>query len=242
MRTVTKKGTGTPRLSDAHARPPKTHSDATSRWKSFRIHKPAVLESLLNEQYWLCCYTELRADLDGLGYHIEHVENKSQAPRRTFDYTNLAASALNSANDLPAFKAGQHEVFGGHAPKKQAPYDRQLFISCHDPDCHRFFAYISDGRVIPTPQLNAHDIERAKYTIELLNLNSPFLVNRRKNWWDELDLLYEEHQQDGWDLNYLIDLELTPQDNKLSQFFSLTRQFLGPEAEAFLQQYAPEMR
>ncbi|EJT4385593.1 TIGR02646 family protein, partial [Salmonella enterica] len=50
---------------------------------------------LLNEQYHLCCYSEIRADLRGLGYHIEHVENKSQQPGRTFDYQNLAASALD---------------------------------------------------------------------------------------------------------------------------------------------------
>ncbi len=25
---------------------------------------------LLNEQYHLCCYSEIRADLRGLGYHV----------------------------------------------------------------------------------------------------------------------------------------------------------------------------
>lgn len=54
---------------------------------------------LLNEQYHLCCYSEVRADLRGLGYHIEHVENKSQHPERTFDYLNLAASALDSGEN-----------------------------------------------------------------------------------------------------------------------------------------------
>ncbi|ELI0860547.1 TIGR02646 family protein, partial [Salmonella enterica] len=71
---------------------------------------------LLNEQYHLCCYSEIRADLRGLGYHIEHVENKSQQPGRTFDYQNLAASALDSENGLHLFGIN---AFGGHARGKQ---------------------------------------------------------------------------------------------------------------------------
>lgn len=67
---------------------------------------------LLNEQYHLCCYSEIRADLRGLGYHIEHVENKSQQPGRTFDYQNLATSALDSENDLHLFGIN---AFGGHS-------------------------------------------------------------------------------------------------------------------------------
>jgi len=64
-----------------------------------------VLQALLDEQYQLCCYSELRADQEGLGYHIEHLENKSQAPARTFDYSNLAASALRG-DDLQQLSRG----------------------------------------------------------------------------------------------------------------------------------------
>lgn len=95
MRFINKQGDGGYALNQAHRHPPTSASEASSRWSSF-TGKQQLLDYLLAEQYHLCCYTELRSDQLGLGYHIEHVENKSQAPQRTFDYTNLAASALSS--------------------------------------------------------------------------------------------------------------------------------------------------
>jgi uncharacterized protein (TIGR02646 family) len=198
-----------------------------------------VLQQLLAEQYQLCCYSELRADQEGLGYHIEHVENKSQKPTRTFDYSNLAASALNSAQDLRALKAQGQAMFGGHAPGKQAVCDLSRFISCHRPDCRRFFAFLSDGRIVPAIDLNAAEQGNAQYTIDILNLNSPFLVTRRRQWWVELDDLYQEHAQRNWSLSHLAAVDLVPTGEQLSRFFSLTRQFFGPVAETTLQQYAP---
>lgn len=139
---------------------------------------------LLNEQYHLCCYSEIRADLRGLGYHIEHVENKSQQPVRTFDYQNLAASALDSENGLHQFSI---KAFGGHSRGKQEAVDMAKFIHCHMSDCSRYFAYLSDGRIVPADELNAQEMERAQYTIDLLNLNSGFLQTERRNHWEELE-------------------------------------------------------
>jgi len=240
MRSITKQGTGGHFLGQSHTKPPATHEDATSRWASF-THKAHVQQCLLDEQYQLCCYSELRADEEHLGYHIEHVENKSQRPQRTFDYTNLAASALGSANDLKAFKAQGVEVFGGHAAGKQHGVDITRFISCHQPDCRRFFAYLSDGRITPALGLSEQDIDKADYTITLLNLNSPYLITRRHKWWEELDQLFQEHQTKGWSLPDLAGIDLIPSNKGLSRFFSLTRQFFGQIAEQTLQQHAPEL-
>lgn len=238
MRAITKQGNGGFHLNQSHGNPPLTADQATSRWRSFG-HKQIVMDSLLSEQYHLCCYSELRADEEGFGYHIEHVENKGQNPSRTFDYSNLAASALDSANDLQAFKAQGHEVFGGHAPGKQQRCDVARFVSCHQPDCRRFFAYLSDGRIVPGLGLDQAEQDRAQYTIDILNLNSPFLITRRRQWWDELDSLFQEHTDRGWSLSDLAAVDLVPVNNRLSRFFSLTRQFFGPIAEQTLQQHAP---
>lgn len=238
MRAITKQGNGGYHLNQSSANPPKNHLQATSRWRSFG-HKDAVLQSLLDEQYHLCCYSELRADQERLGYHIEHVENKSQNPPRTFEYRNLAASALDSANDLSVFKAHGHEVFGGHATGKQQACDVTRFVSCHQPDCRRFFAYVSDGRVVPAQALNDAERDRAQYTIDTLNLNSPYLITRRRQWWDELDDLFREHIAKDWSLADLATVDLVPTNNRLSRFFSLTRQFFGQIAEQTLQQHAP---
>lgn len=200
------------------------------------------MQCLLEEQFRLCCYSELRpgsgADDDGLGCHIEHVENKGQNPARTFDYDNLAASALDSANDLREWRLQGAVAFGGHAPGKQRACDMKRFVSPHDADCSRFFAYLSDGRVVPSATLDATERDRAGYTIDLLNLNSAFLIERRRRWWDELDRFYEEHRVQGWSVYDLAAIDLLPTNGKLSRFFSTTRQFFGPLAERILHDHA----
>lgn len=241
MRAIRKTGGGTSQLNQVHRTPPTTDRAAAALWRRFRPHKTAVQQCLLNEQYQLCCYSELRADEEGLGYHIEHVENKSQNPARTFDYTNLAASALSSAHGLSDLKAQGHEVFGGHAAGKQKSVDMTRFVSCHQPDCRRFFAYLSDGRVMPAQGLSAQDADKASYTITLLNLNSPYLITRRRQWWDELDRLFQEHINHGWSLPHLLAVDLVPSGDKISRFFSLTRQFFGVVAEQTLKDEAPSL-
>ena len=148
MRHVKKVGLGTNALAAQHVNPPSTPTTATSRWAGFN-GKPVLLNHhLLDEQYHLCCYSEVRADELGIGYHIEHVENKSQIPARTFDYLNLAASAFDSDTGLQQASRQGWEVFGGHAPGKRGvggPIDMSLFVSPHEPDCAKYFTYTSDG-------------------------------------------------------------------------------------------------
>lgn len=233
MRCVLKQGSAGFHLERAHAHPPADQVQAQSRWAAYG-HKAELLERLCAEQFMLCCYSEIRPDLLGLGYHIEHVVPKSAAPLRTFDYANLAASALASHDGLAAFKQRLLQVFGGHA--KGSDHDPALFISCHQSDSARFFAYLSDGLVVPAVDLDDADRVRAAYTIELLKLNSGFLVQRRRAWWDELDALFEDHLARDWDVQALAAVDLLPRSGALSEFFSLTRQFFGPVAQAVLQQ------
>lgn len=243
MRSIQKQGSGGYHLGQAHADPPQTAAQATSRWSRF-AHKSHVQQCLLDEQYHLCCYSELRADEEALGYHIEHVHNKSQQPQRTFDYGNLAASALHGEQGLPALSAQAVALFGGHAPGKAGRWgavDMALFVPPHDPACHRFFAFLSDGRIEPAQNLQAPERRRAQYTIDTLNLNSPYLVTERRKWWDELDRLFQEHLAKGWSLAHLAAVDLVPIDGKLSRFFSLTRQFYAGVAEDCLQQQAPQL-
>ena len=233
MRPIRKIGSGSYHLSNAHMLPPTTHDEATRRWSSLK-NKPELQGYLVSEQHGLCCYAEIRPDELGLGFHIEHVENKSQNPSRTFDYSNLAASALDSRYDLSNFKTNNAEVFGGHAAGKSSGVDIARFISSHSADCHRFFAYLSDGRVVPAHGLTLHDTARADYTINLLNLNSPYLISLRSQWWDELDKLIDEHLDKDMNLPDLAAIDLSPINGKLSRFFSITRQMFGEIAEEVL--------
>lgn len=235
MRSITKVGDGGYQLNRSHQKPPATSEHATSRWRSFG-YKAEVTEQLLAEQYGLCAYSEIRPDQLGLGTHIEHVEPKSANPSRTFDYGNLVLSALSSA-DLEAID--NTEVFGGHA--KLSTYDALLFISCLQADCARYFVYLSNGKVEPTRTLETDEKHKAQHTIDLLNLNSPYLVNQRKNWLDELDELIDEHIQEDMSLPCLASIDLIPMSNKLSPFFTATRQRFGQIAEQLLVNDAPEL-
>ena len=211
---------------------------ATAAWGNFR-EKEDVQNCLLEEQFHLCCYSEVRADLLQLGYHIEHVEPKSRHWQRTFDYTNLAACALHS-NMLQSLPS--NERFGGHF--KLDRYHRRAFISCHQTDCALYFSYLSDGRIVAKDGLKLRETRRANYTIALLNLNSQFLLELRQAWWQEIEQLWFQHHADDSSLADLAAVDLIPGRQgagKLSPFFSLTRQFFGPLAEQVLQQHAPEL-
>ncbi|EAA6248002.1 TIGR02646 family protein [Salmonella enterica subsp. salamae] len=240
MRHVVKNETGSSALRREDLDKPHSSPIARERWRSFSSrNKRRLLSTLLNEQYQLCCYAEVRADLRGLGYHIEHVENKSQHPERTFDYQNLAASALDSANGLRQY--GKN-AFGGHSQGKNKSVYMAKFIHCHIPDCSRYFAYLSDGRIVPADGLNAQEMENAQYTIDLLNLNSGFLQTERRNYWEELEQIFDENIGNRQNLQLLLQINLVPSsDHKLHEFFSITRQFFQQEAEQVLHIHAPAL-
>lgn len=236
MRPIIKNGDGGYQLKRSNETPPTTSDQATSRWSSFSC-KADVTGHLLTEQYGLCAYSEVRPDQLGLGTHIEHLYPKSANPARTFDYRNLVVSALSS-DDLKIID--KDEVFGGHA--KLNEYNAQLFVSCLHADCARYFVYLSNGEVEPSRTLDPTEKSRAQYTIDLLNLNSPYLTNQRKNWLDELDEVIDEHIRDGWSLPCLASIDLVPTNDKLSPFFTATRQRFGTIAGQVLANDAPELR
>ncbi len=220
--------------------PPTTSEEATRAWDRFG-NKTSVSNALLKEQYHLCCYSEVRADEEELGYHIEHVENKSQNPARTFDPTNLAASAIDSNLGFAQLKQQSgglySNLFGGHAPLKAQGVNITELIHPQLVNSREFFQYLSDGRIVPHTDLDEQRKAKADYTIRQLNLNSPYLLTLRKNWWQEL-----QGQRNDWDdAIELAQIDLLPIQGKLNRFFSLTRQFYGRRAEEALAQHAPEL-
>lgn len=225
-------------LKNAHAKPPTSAEEARKRWTKFKPHKKRLLQQLLTEQYQLCCYSEVDADKQGLGYHIEHVINKGMNPSKTFDYANLAASAIHSDNISSLPKA---QVFGGHATGKANTFNESLFMPCNDANCSGLFTYLSNGGIIPRDGLKPGEFERAEYTIKLLNLDSPFLVVLRRNRWQALDDEFNVYVDDHLELDVLVVQELLPSEGRLKDFFSLTRQFFGAKAEAILAENAPEL-
>lgn len=123
MRLVTKKLNRQGYQSLMNDTPPLSSAEASARWDDFK-EKTLLQSALLEDQYHLCCYSEINATDSGWGYHIEHIENKSQNPTRTFELSNLGASAL-SDQDLNNLKPIKKNAFGGHSIKKPK------MLTCH---------------------------------------------------------------------------------------------------------------
>jgi len=224
MRLVTKNTERDAYIDLAIETPPTTSTEARDAWDSFK-GKNLLKSALLEDQYGLCCYSEVNADAEGWDYHIEHIENKSQNPSRTFDLHNLGASAL-SAQDLQKLKPTKQNIFGGHAVDKKAKnVDMTRFVHCHLPDCFKFFAYLSNGDIVPALGLSDHEKVCAQYTIEHLNLNSPLLKLLRIKWHDELEEAYAASVIDKKSLQELLKVYITPVNHKLKKFFTMSQQF-----------------
>ncbi|MEE4333875.1 retron system putative HNH endonuclease [Pseudomonas alliivorans] len=226
MRYIAKSQQGYHQLKYINNPPPESSKEAGRRWSGFK-NKSALLDALLEEQFKICCYSELRAENYGYGYHVEHVLNKSQYPRLTFEYANLAASALSSSDLCSISNACSRAAFGGHAIGKSQTVDKKLFITPHKPGCERFFYYLSNGEVVPAIGLNTLDSARAKYTIECLNLNSQFLVRERKSWWNELNDLIIDALPDDHAIQRLADLYIGKSSGAIYPFYSMSLQMFG---------------
>lgn len=228
MRAIKK----TSQFSDRHLdqaalpQPPQDSDEATRRWSN--LTKDSLYKQLFVEQFGLCAYTELnildfRNEQNSIkGAHIEHIEPKSSFPQKTFDYFNLALSALDS-DDLTKFK--KDDRFGGH--HKLSDYDSSRFISPLLPNVNNYFSYSSeDGEIFPNVGLDASDQGKAEYTIDLLNLNASYLKNLRKNWLQELqteiDKLIDAGSVDG--LKHMAECELCPYDRDYAPINQATKQ------------------
>tara|TARA_B110000211_G_scaffold177773_1_gene200978 strand:- start:3832 stop:4545 length:714 start_codon:yes stop_codon:yes gene_type:complete len=236
MRTIIKTKNGPRELIRANSTPPSTPEEATSRWGSFSKNKKQVTDFLNYTQFHLCAYSELRADLSDLGTHIEHIRPKSSYPHSTFDHKNLVVSSISHEKLATMKKA---DVFGGHAKKNK--FDEKLFISCLDQTCPSYFTYIIDGTVEVSNKIAPNLQEKAQYTIDLLNLNSPYLVAKREIIINEIDTLIDDHLDNDQSLKELAAVELIPSGEKMNSFFSMIRQRLGNNSEKALAEYMPSI-
>lgn len=127
--------------------------------------KRALHESLLTEQGWVCCYCGREIALHDS--HIEHFRPQEHYPDLALSHENLHASCIRETRPGTPLHCG-------HA--KGAGFDEALHISPLDPECEARFLYTLDGRIIASGAADA----QAGYMVELLQLDIPFLRNRRE--------------------------------------------------------------
>lgn len=135
-------------------------------WDSFTPEIKQVLKQyLLEEQENSCCpYCEIEIHLEDS--HIEHIKPKDKFPKLLADYNNFIACCL------------EKKICGDSKASKWS----ELFINPVIEDPEDYFEYdIKTGKIIPIfKEGNRH--KKAKYTIDLLNLNDNRLCEIRKRY------------------------------------------------------------
>lgn len=203
----------------------------TNAWRNFQ-HFEGTVDACWSEQFGLCAFSEVVLDDNDLGMHLDHIEPKSLNPARTFDHTNLLLCAISSERlqYLP-----KSDVFGGQF--RRNAYSASDFIHPLWPDSRRFFHYTVDGLIEPALGLPASDAKKADYTITLLNLNSPLLVNRRRRWLEELESEIDKLLNSPEALERFADAELCPTNGRLRPFHSAARERFGTLGETIMQNH-----
>ncbi|WP_413174342.1 retron system putative HNH endonuclease [Anabaena azotica] len=117
--------------------------DKIPTWKSFRrtVVKEQLLETLLQEQGYICCYCGVAIDKGSC--HIEHFKPQGTDESVRFDYFNLIVSC--QGEDETQAKIPVH---CGH--QKDNWYDENLLVSPLIANCTVFFRYSAAGEILPT--------------------------------------------------------------------------------------------
>lgn len=162
-------------------------------WKMFK-------QQLKNISYNKCWYSETRNPYSH--YHVDHFRPKKKVVEideseidgywwLAFDYNNFRLSgSVGNTKKSNYFAVKYNKVI------KQGPLDDEGYYLL-DPCCKEdtiLLNFSQDGRAIesaPENEENWH-FERAKYTIEKLDLNYPDLVEARLQKWQDVTILIKK--------------------------------------------------
>lgn len=211
-----------------------TGTASKDAWSNFG-QRAGTRAVCLVEQFSLCAYAEVVLDEGDLGMHLDHVKPKSKFPYDTFNHRNLLLLAID---DIGARGLTAQDVFGGHARGNR--YHPAWFIHPLKPDSCRFFHYAGDGRIEPRRELSTRDRRRASYTIGIMNLNAPILVNRRRRWIEEIENEIDKLLGEVAALEYFAMVELCPTGDRLRPFHSAVRSRFGKLGEAVIAKHCPQ--
>jgi uncharacterized protein (TIGR02646 family) len=144
-----------------------TNTEWTATYENLQNpEKRALHQTLLSEQGWVCCYCGRAITLQDS--HIEHFRPQERYDNLALNFENLHASCIRETEPgMP--------LHCGHA--KDSDFDELLAISPLDPHCEARFLYTQEGYVIASDVADT----QVDYMVELLQLDIPFLRNRRKD-------------------------------------------------------------
>lgn len=144
------------------------------------LHCRTELRShLIDEQQQLCIYCERRIPIDAQNSHVEHILSQTDNSKLKFDYDNLVASC-NGDQCHPMVKDQyQPENIQSCGHKKADNFDADTFLNpVKELHIEQYFTYNKISCAICSSGKNDN---KAKATIELLNLDNARLNNERAN-------------------------------------------------------------
>jgi len=162
----------------ARVRTPRT-SDAWSYDEIASIRVRLREHILLQEQNLLCAYCEKEIDNEKENSNIDHFKLRDKYPEKTLEYENLLVSC-NSKGRCSSYK-------DSHISSKD-DYEKIVNPVIEDPD--DFFEYMLTGSIVAKD-----DSEKARFTIDIFQLNQAGLIEQRLNLTrslKELNLSLEE--------------------------------------------------
>ena len=128
-----------------------------------------IRKELKAMQGLFCAYCESRLNRHDKR-HIEHFYERDKEPQKTFDWSNLFWSC-NEPDSCGKYKDN----------KASATIDLTKVCKPDEKDPAGFLLFVADGSVEPQSGLSAADLEVAKNTIQIFNLNgSSKLVGKRR--------------------------------------------------------------
>lgn len=130
-----------------------------------QLAKPAIVNALMKEQGYICCYCEQR--LEENDSHIEHFRPQSDSSCDPLDFNNMLRSCQKETPKGNPLHCGK---------LKDDWFDEESLMSPLDPSCEEHFSFNTDGKITPTIKTDT----AAKKTIEKLGLDIPKLNDMRQ--------------------------------------------------------------
>lgn len=133
-----------------------SYQQGNQEWRRISpLEKGEIWVQLDAMQSERCAYCENRLRTDRR--HIEHFRQRSDFPRRTFQWENLFGSCNHSNS------CGRH--------KDRTAHDANDLIKPDEDDPDVYLRFLSDGSIIPKSDLSGDERHRAEETLRVFNLD-----------------------------------------------------------------------
>ncbi|MCK5537293.1 MAG: TIGR02646 family protein [Bacteroidales bacterium] len=175
------------------------------------------------EQKGLCVYCEQILSIHHLNKvlsdisHIEHIKPKSRRkfPQETFKQGNLGLSC----NGFDISNKTKKSEFCGH--NKNEKYDESLFLHPFEiKNIEQYFIYTQEGKIMPNANLDKLERRKAQYMIDILKLNNLILINMRKEVYFQFIEIFEQNNENLYEL-------LDEDADMYPSFFTMLKQFFS---------------